>query len=93
MFSTDTLLRIVCALPCNAVIFGTGAVTVLSVPSFSVEAKTLLPIVMVASCLLTPLAAAVVAPRLRLCLWGRRAWKEGDWISGGTVPRFGKKGS
>ena len=56
-----------------AVLFGIGAVTVLSVPAFSEQAKFLLPIVIAASFVLGPIIAWFMAPRLRA-----RYWKDHD---------------
>ncbi|KQW29773.1 hypothetical protein ASE36_13255 [Rhizobium sp. Root274] len=66
----------------NAVIFGTGAIIVLSVPALAAQAKVLLRLVVVASFLAAPFFAFAVAPRMRLRNWGRRAWQRGDQISG-----------
>ncbi|QDY99286.1 hypothetical protein FQ775_02255 [Nitratireductor mangrovi] len=82
MFSTDTWLVIVCSLSTNAVLFGTGVVTVLSVPALAAHAIYLIPAVVVASLALSPVAASWIAPRMRLRNWGRRDWREGDVISG-----------
>ena len=82
MFTTDTWLTIVCSMMINAVIFGTGAVLVLSVPALAAHAKILLPFVVVAAFAAAPFFALAVAPRMRLRNWGRRDWKRGDVISG-----------
>jgi hypothetical protein len=66
----------------NAVIFGTGAILVLSVPALAVHAKVLLPLVVIAAFAAAPFFALVVAPRMRLRNWGRRNWQRGDVISG-----------
>ncbi len=82
MLTTDTWLKIVCSMMINAVIFGAGAVLVLSVPALAVHAKVLLPLVIIAAFAAAPLFALVIAPRMRLRNWGRREWKRGDMISG-----------
>lgn len=82
MFTTDTWLRIVCSMMINAVIFGAGAVVVLSIPALAAEAKILLPLVVIAAFAAAPFFALVVAPRMRLRNWGRRKWQRGDVISG-----------
>jgi len=82
MFTTDTWLKIVCSMMINAVIFGTGAVIVLSIPALAAQAKVLLPLVVLAAFAAAPFFALVVAPRMRLRNWGRREWKRGDLISG-----------
>ena len=84
MFSTDTWLRIVSGMMVNAVLFGADAVTVLSVPALAAEAKYLIPAVVVASVVLAPFLTVPVARRMRLRNWGRRGWREGDTISGGS---------
>jgi hypothetical protein len=82
MFSTDTWLRIICGMMINAIIFGIGAVTVLSIPALAAHAKYLLPAVVVASFILAPFVAWPIARRMRLRNWGRRNWQAGDAISG-----------
>lgn len=56
-----------------SVLFGIGAVAVLSVPALSEQAKFLLPIVIAASFVLGPIIAWFMAPRLRA-----RYWKDHD---------------
>ena len=56
----------------NAVLFGVGAITVLSIPSLADMAKIALPVVVVLSFLITPFAAWIIAPRMRLRYWKRR---------------------
>lgn len=82
MLTTDTWLKIVCSMMINAVIFGAGAILVLSVPALAVHARVLLPLVIIAAFAAAPLFALVIAPRMRLRTWGRREWKRGDMISG-----------
>ncbi len=81
MFSTNTWLAILAGLSVNAVIFGTGAVAVLSFPELTQYWKFLIPAVVVASFALSPFASVWVARRMRYRNWGRRAWNEGDAIS------------
>lgn len=66
-------ITIMLSLMTCAVLFGIGAVTVLSVPAFSEQAKFLLPIVIAASFVLGPIIAWFMAPRLRA-----RYWKDHD---------------
>lgn len=82
MLSTDTWLKIMSGLMINAVLFGLGAITVLSIPALAEQAKYLIPAVVVLSFVLVPFIAAPIARRMRLKNWGRRAWREGDAISG-----------
>ncbi|WAJ29504.1 hypothetical protein [Antarcticirhabdus aurantiaca] len=59
----------------NAVLFGAGAITVLSIPSLQEQWKVLIPIVVVASFVLAAPIAWAIAPRLRARYWrekGRR---------------------
>lgn len=82
MFSTDTWLRIICSMMTNAVLFGTGAITVLSIPALAVHANYLLPCVIIFSFVAAPFISALVAPRMRIRNWGKQAWRDGDVISG-----------
>lgn len=63
---TRTWITGAVALMVNAVLFGVGAVTVLSVPALNDHAAILLPVVIVASLLAAPPIAWTLAPRLRL---------------------------
>jgi len=49
VFSTDTRLGIVCSMHVNAVLFGLGAIIVLSIPSLAEQAKFLIPAAVAAS--------------------------------------------
>jgi uncharacterized membrane protein len=82
MFSTHTWITIVCAINVNAVLFGLGVITVLSIPALSEQAKVLIPAVVVASIVLAPFIGAMIARRMRMKNWGPKAWREGDAISG-----------
>ena len=81
MLSTDTWLKIICSMMANAVIFGTGAAFVLSIPELAVNAKYLIPAAVVVSFAAAPFVAALVAPRMRIRNWGKKRWREGDLIS------------
>jgi hypothetical protein len=87
MAFTETFLRLIVSMVAVAVLFGGGMVAVMSVPLLAAEVGALLPYVAVASCLLAPLPAAFVAPRMRIRHWGRAAWGRGDLISGGAARR------
>ncbi|WP_306117528.1 MULTISPECIES: hypothetical protein [unclassified Roseitalea] len=63
---TRTLMAGAIALPLNAVVFGVGAVTVLSIPALAPYWKYVLPVVIVAGIALTVPLAWKLAPRLRL---------------------------
>lgn len=80
-FSTRAQIAGVISLVVNAVLFGAGAVVVLSVPALDARASLLLPLVVIASLLATPFVAWRLAPRLRLSRSGGR--------SRSGVPRIG----
>lgn len=69
--STESYMTGVIALMVNAVLFGIGIATVLSIPALSAKAVTLIPVVVFASILLSGPLSAYLAPRLRL-RWHRR---------------------
>lgn len=56
----------------SSVVFGIGAVTVLSVPSLNADAAFYLPAVIILSFVLTPPIAWMMAPRLRARFWRER---------------------
>ena len=56
----------------NAVLFGIGAIIVLSIPALNDHAMVLLPVVIVTSLLVGPLTAWYIAPRLRARYWKPR---------------------
>ena len=60
------------ALMISSVLFGIGAVTVLSVPALSADAAFYLPAVIILSFILTPPIAWKMAPRLRARFWRER---------------------
>lgn len=62
---TRTFIAGLVALPVNAVLFGAGAVVVLSIPALADHAKILLPAVIAAGFLATVPVAWALAPRLR----------------------------
>jgi hypothetical protein len=57
----------------NAVIFGIGLITVLTLPALRDEEVIWIPVVVVASLILAAPAAWVIAPRLRARYWRQRA--------------------
>lgn len=67
--SPRAFITILLSLMVNAVLFGVGAILVLSVPALSDQAKFLLPVVVVASFIITPFIAWTMAPRLRARYW------------------------
>ncbi|WP_454745596.1 hypothetical protein [Ciceribacter selenitireducens] len=69
---TDTYLTFFVSMMVNAVVFGTGATTVLSIPALAENAKYLLPLVVVISFVVAPFIAKLIAPRMRLRNWRRR---------------------
>jgi len=62
---TRTLIAGLIALPINAVLFGAGAIIVLSIPALAEQAKYLLPVVIVAGFVAAAPIAWMMAPRLR----------------------------
>lgn len=62
---TRTMIAAMIALPVNAVLFGAGAIAVLSIPALAEQAKYLLPAVIVAGFVVTFPIAWYLAPRLR----------------------------
>ena len=57
----------------NAVMFGAGLITVLTVPALRADATTWIPVVVALSLVLAAPAAWLIAPRLRARYWRRRA--------------------
>ena len=70
--STNTRIALLISTMVNAVIFGIGAVTVLSIPVLNANATILLPVVIVASFIISPFVSRILAPRLRSRLWHER---------------------
>lgn len=60
-----TMIALLIALPVNAVLFGVGAIVVLSIPALAEQAKYLLPVVIVLGFAATLPVAWLLAPRLR----------------------------
>lgn len=56
----------------NAVVFGAGVITLLSVPTLADQASTLFPYVTGASLIISAPVAWLLAPRLRQRYWNRR---------------------
>lgn len=67
--SPRAFITVLLSLMVNAVLFGVGAILVLSVPALNEQAKFLLPVVIVASFIMTPFIAWTMAPRLRARYW------------------------
>ena len=74
--TTRAYIAFVVALMVNAVVFGVGAVTVLSVPAFSDLAAYLLPAVVAVSVVVSPFIAWAIAPALR-ARWPARHQAQG----------------
>ncbi|MEP3436041.1 MAG: hypothetical protein ABJN75_04565 [Hoeflea sp.] len=62
---TRTSIALLIALPVNAVLFGAGAIAVLSIPALAEHAKYLLPAIIVSGFVATVPVAWWLAPRLR----------------------------
>lgn len=69
--STRAYIAAMLFLMINAVVFGAGAVAVLSIPSLNDHAAVLLPVVVVASFAISPFVAWFLAPTLRM-RWQQR---------------------
>ena len=69
---TNTRIALLISTMVNAVLFGAGAIAVLSIPALSQRAPYLLPAVIAASFLLTPFVAQAIAPRMRSQRWQAR---------------------
>ncbi|MGI2035684.1 hypothetical protein ACRQ1B_25215 [Rhizobium panacihumi] len=82
MTKTNIWLTIMCGMMVNAVLFGIGTITVLTVPALTEQAKYLIPAVVVLSFVLSPFISWLIAPRMRLRNWGKEEWQRGDMISG-----------
>ena len=65
-------LAIMVGLMINAILFGIGIVTVLSIPVLADNAKYAIPTLVVACFVTTPFVAWIMAPRLRLRYWQER---------------------
>lgn len=68
--TTRAYIAFTLVLMVNAVMFGAGAITVLSVPALSDNAVYLLPAVIAISMIVSPLIAWAIAPALR-ARWNR----------------------
>ena len=71
---TRTSIALLIALPVNAVLFGAGAIAVLSIPELAEHAKYLLPAVIVTGFVVTAPIAWMMAPRLR----ARHPYRDAD---------------
>jgi hypothetical protein len=69
---TRAYIAVAVALMVNAVLFGFGAIAVLSIPALNEQASFWLPAVIVTSFVLTPPIAWKIAPRLRARFWNPR---------------------
>lgn len=67
-------------------LFGIGAVTILTLPVLSTEAQLILPVIVLLGLLIAPFAAEKLSPRLTP---GERNDHEEDVSSGRTYPRGG----
>jgi ABC-type Fe3+-siderophore transport system permease subunit len=63
---TRTYMAGTLSLMINSVLFGLGAVVVLSIPALSAHATILIPAVIITSLVITPFIAWNMAPELRL---------------------------
>ena len=63
--STRFSISLLLSMMVSAVLFGIGAIAILSIPSLSEHAPILLPIVIVLSFVFAPIFSWVIAPKLR----------------------------
>ena len=63
---TITYITIFVSMMVNAVVFGAGAIAILTVPTLNEHAKYLLPAWIVVTFLVSPVIARFMAPSLRL---------------------------
>lgn len=63
---TRTYMAGTLSLMINAVLFGIGAIAVLSIPALTAHATILMPAVIITSLVITPFIAWKLAPQLRL---------------------------
>jgi len=66
---TRFYVALLASLPVNAVLFGAAAIAILSIPALSAHAPRLIPNAVLASVLLTPPIAWIVAGRMMLRYW------------------------
>ena len=66
---TRSFITLILSLVVNALLFGTGAIIVLSIPSLRENMLYLIPAVIVVSFLLTPFISWAIAPRVRARYW------------------------
>ena len=66
---TRAYVAALAALPVNAVLFGIGAISILSIPQLAVHAAQLIPAAVIASFLMTPPIAWVISKRMMLRYW------------------------
>lgn len=69
---TETYLTVIASMMVNAVVFGVGAIAILSIPALEQYVKFLLPAWIVMSFVVTPFIAFKIAPRMRLRYWRDR---------------------
>jgi hypothetical protein len=72
MTRTRTLIAALIYWPINAVLFGIGAITVLSVGALREQAWIWIPVVVVLSFVLAIPIARVIVPRMRSRRWAER---------------------
>jgi hypothetical protein len=63
---TISYITMLVAMMANAVVFGIGAITILSMPALNEQAKYLLPAWTVLTFLVSPFIGRIIAPGLRL---------------------------
>ncbi|MGV3550517.1 hypothetical protein [Rhizobium sp.] len=84
--STHAWITALISLVISFVLFGIGAVTILTLPIASTEAQLVLPLIVLVGLLIAPFAAERLSPRFTP---GERREEEDDVSSDRTYPRGG----
>lgn len=74
---TRVYVAILAALPVNAVLFGIGSITILSVPALAAHAGILMPNAVLVALALTPPLAWAISRRMMLRYWPRPQVRRG----------------
>jgi hypothetical protein len=81
--TTNTYISAMVSMMVNAVIFGVGAIAVLTIPPLTENAWIWLPVVVVISFVVAPFIARRIAPKMR-SRWERRRQQRTQPIAGQT---------
>lgn len=70
--STDTQVRLLASMMANAVMFGIGAIVILTIPALAAHARILFPVMIVASFVFGGIAGHYYGPQMRARYWRRK---------------------